>query len=374
VSCTTGLFTEVNVWDAGLSNPALLFSNSAVTVKRPNSAYSYPAAFAKLPTSRAALEVCLNAAPLNGNWLSFGLTKTGLENESSDGLGRTVNSWGIADDRAPAAGSEMPLVAANAERLSRLPRKLRSCDVLLGFVDVTAGWFEVRLNQTEFVHRFTIPPGAKEDYWFGMTLASDHQVSVISANPPAAAPAPVPAPVPKPAPKPAPAPVPRPPSPDDESCLYDPVYVPNNGPPPAPRQSTPITTQQPPLTPRGATPAYLTAFRHRCFEISQQAAHAPARKEWMTRRDELKQQSTAAQQADDKDWALIASTGIAVTAHDSLSGTLLLTEEACGTLPTRHAALKKEMETKCAELTAAGDFVSLKDLAAELTNLSKLKV
>jgi hypothetical protein len=353
----------VNVWDAGLSNPALLFNNSNVTVKRPNSASSYPAAFAKLPASRAVLEVCLNAAPFGSNWLSFGLTKTGLENESSDGLGRTVNSWGLADDRAPAAGSEMPLVAANAERLSRLPRKLRSGDVLLGFVDVTAGWFEVRLNQTEFAYRFTIPPGAKEDYWFGMTLASDHQVSVISANPPAAVPAPVPAHVPKPAPKPAPAPVPRPSSPDDESCLYDPVYVPPNGPPPAP-----------PLTPGGATPAYLTAFRHRCFEISQQAAHAPARKEWMTRRDELKQQSTAAQQADDKDWALIASTGIAITAHDSLSGTLLLTEEACGTLPARHAALKKEMETKCAKLAAAGDFVALKDLAAELTNLSKLRV
>jgi hypothetical protein len=120
-----------------------------------------------------------------------------MKKDGSNGLGLTANSWGLADDRSATAVGEMPVVAASAALAGRLSRKLRQGDVLLGFVDVAAGWFEVRLNQTEFVHRFTIPPGTKEDYWFGMTLANDHQATIVSAAPATPAPAAVPAPMPQ---------------------------------------------------------------------------------------------------------------------------------------------------------------------------------
>jgi hypothetical protein len=120
-----------------------------------------------------------------------------MDRESSDGLGRTTDTWGLADERSYAAGNEMPQVLANAERKARLPRKFKAGDVLLGFVDVTAGWFEVRLNQTEYVHRFTIPPGTKEDYWFGVTLADNHQATVVTTGPPPPPPTPAPTPMPQ---------------------------------------------------------------------------------------------------------------------------------------------------------------------------------
>jgi hypothetical protein len=192
-----GLFAECQGWATDISDSALVFSNSNTTAKRPNSASCFPAAFAKLPGPRAFIEICLNAAPFGSNWLSFGLTKRGMDRESSDGLGRTTDTWGIADERSYAAGNEMPQVLANTDRKARLPRKFKAGDVLLGFVDVTAGWFEVRLNQTEFVHRFTIPPGAKEDYWFGVTLADNHQVTVVTTGPPPPLPTPAPTPMPQ---------------------------------------------------------------------------------------------------------------------------------------------------------------------------------
>jgi hypothetical protein len=136
-------------------------------------------------------------AAAGSNLLTFGLARRGMKKDGSNGVGLTANSWGLADDRSATAVGEMPVVAASASLAGRLSRKLREGDVLLGFVDVAAGWFEVRLNQMEFVHRFTIPPGAKEDYWFGMTLANDHQATIVSAAPATPAPAAAPAPMPQ---------------------------------------------------------------------------------------------------------------------------------------------------------------------------------
>jgi hypothetical protein len=102
--------------------------------------------------------------------------------DSSDGMGRTTNSWGIADERSTTSNA-MPVAAASKTTVSTLPRKLKEGDVLAGEVDLAAGWFEVRLNQSEFSHRFTIPVGSKEDYWFGMTFANDHQATILTPPP-----------------------------------------------------------------------------------------------------------------------------------------------------------------------------------------------
>jgi hypothetical protein len=195
------MFTESQAWSPDISNNALTFSNSNTTALRAGGVSCYPAAFARLPASLASVEVRLNAAPIGANWLSFGLTQRGMEPQGTEGIGHKTNSWGIAEDRAAGKEGVLPVVMANRIEMGRLPRKLKRGDVLLGFANVIAGWFEVRLNQTEFVHRFTIPPGTKEDYWFGMTFASDHQAMIVSAAPAPVVPVPTPVPVPAPMPQ-----------------------------------------------------------------------------------------------------------------------------------------------------------------------------
>jgi hypothetical protein len=120
------------------------------------------------------------------NWLTFGLTKTGFATTNSDGFGREPSSWGFADERGNSG--TMAFVADCKSRGADLPRKFREGDILTAEVDTDAGWCELRLNQTEFTHRFTIPTGSKSDYWFGMTFANDHRATIFddSGSSPAA--------------------------------------------------------------------------------------------------------------------------------------------------------------------------------------------
>jgi hypothetical protein len=139
----------------------------------------YPAAFSKLPSEHAKFVVTLNTGTAKSNWVSFGLAKRGMKKDSSDGMGRTEDTWGIADDRSSTSNA---VVSACKSNVGTLPRKLKDGDVLSGEANVAAGWFEVRLNQSEFSHRFTIPVGSKEDYWFGMTFANDHQATILPSG------------------------------------------------------------------------------------------------------------------------------------------------------------------------------------------------
>jgi hypothetical protein len=163
-----------------ISNPSLSFSNGNKSAMRVGNVSSYPAAFARLTGERCSFHVTVDEAPLSSNWLTFGITKKGMAISASDGMGCTQGSWGIQDDRSDA--SLVPIVLAERTECAALPRKLRAGDCLSAEVDTIAGWFEVRLNQSEFSHRFTIPVGSKEDYWFGMTFANDHQVTVVAGG------------------------------------------------------------------------------------------------------------------------------------------------------------------------------------------------
>jgi hypothetical protein len=149
---------------------------------RPGGASSYPAAFARLTAELCTFNVRIDAAKLDCNWLTFGIAKQGMAKSSSDGFGRTANTWGIVDDRNSASTASMAFLAADKTTLGSLPRKLREGDLLTAEANTSAGWCEVRLNQTEFKHRFTIPAGRKEDYWFGMTFANDHQVTILPGD------------------------------------------------------------------------------------------------------------------------------------------------------------------------------------------------
>jgi hypothetical protein len=153
----------------------LAFTNNNTTVHRPGSVSCYPCAFAPLTANRCSFTVTLDSIPQNGNWLTFGISKKGMKSSYSDGFGRTVDSWGVAQD----SSASLPVVVASAAKITSMARKLRERDVLSAQADVAEGWCEVRLNQTEFVHRFTIPTGTKDAYQFGVSLATDHKVSVL---------------------------------------------------------------------------------------------------------------------------------------------------------------------------------------------------
>ena len=53
--------------------------------------------------------------------------------------------------------------------------------MLTAEANTSAGWCEVRLNETEFKHRFSIPTGAHEGYVFGVSFSNDAKVCILPA-------------------------------------------------------------------------------------------------------------------------------------------------------------------------------------------------
>jgi hypothetical protein len=168
----------VQDWATAISDSALSFTKLNSTVHRKGSVSCYPGAFAMLPAAHCSFRVKLEAAPRGNNWVSFGLTKKGMASSSTDGLGQSSNSWGLSDNR-DLGNNDIPEVYASGVSVNKLPRKLQDGDILCAEVNVTAGWCEIRFNDNQFKHRFTIPVGSKEDYWFGMTFANDHMVAIL---------------------------------------------------------------------------------------------------------------------------------------------------------------------------------------------------
>eukprot|EP00599_Poterioochromonas_sp_BG-1_P005830 CAMPEP_0173149516 /NCGR_PEP_ID=MMETSP1105-20130129/10372_1 /TAXON_ID=2985 /ORGANISM="Ochromonas sp., Strain BG-1" /LENGTH=683 /DNA_ID=CAMNT_0014064397 /DNA_START=689 /DNA_END=2740 /DNA_ORIENTATION=- len=164
-------------WCRTASNPDLTYTNSNTTVERVGSVSCYPAAFCKLTADKCMFRVVVDAAPKSSNWLTFGVARKGMANASSDGVGRTANTWGISDDRS--SSSNHTIVASCGTEVGQF-RKLRAGDTLSASIDTIEGWCEVSVNEDEFIHRFTIPIGTAEDYYFAMSFANDHRVTIVS--------------------------------------------------------------------------------------------------------------------------------------------------------------------------------------------------
>lgn len=165
-------------WHRSSSNPDLTFSNNDTAVERAGSISCYPAAFARLVADRTSFVVVVEAAPLSSNWLTFGLSKVdAIANSSSDGVGRSRNTWGLSDDRSSLTSKA--ILSACGTEVGNF-RKLKVGDTLSALVDTGEGWCEVSVNDQEFSHRFKIPIGNSSDYCFAMTFANDHKVSIMS--------------------------------------------------------------------------------------------------------------------------------------------------------------------------------------------------
>lgn len=165
------------VFNRSTSNTELAYSNNDMSVQRPGSASCYPAAFADLTNDRCMFRVRIDEAPRSSNWLTFGVAKRGMANSSSDGVGRTANTWGLSDDRS--STSSRTSVSSSGTELAQF-RKLQQGDVLTAIVDVREGWVEVSINENEASHAIPIPPGTSDEYVFAMTFANDHRVTIIS--------------------------------------------------------------------------------------------------------------------------------------------------------------------------------------------------
>lgn len=163
-------------WCRRISNTDLTYSNDNTTVERVGSVSCYPAAFASLVAEHCSFKVVLDVAPKSSNWITFGLARKGMPSSSSDGVGRTAQSWGLSDDRS--SSSSHCILAASGQECGTF-RKLKAGDVLSAMVLLNECLCEVAVNENELVHRFTIPPGTVDDFYFAMTFANDHRVSIL---------------------------------------------------------------------------------------------------------------------------------------------------------------------------------------------------
>lgn len=80
-------------WDPSLSNSNLEFTEDNLTCRRPGSASCYPAAFASFPANKCSFSVSLSETLSTTNWLTIGVCTSGFATSSSDGFGRSSNSW-----------------------------------------------------------------------------------------------------------------------------------------------------------------------------------------------------------------------------------------------------------------------------------------
>ena len=83
----------VTHWDVNISNNNLEYTDENTSCRRPGSNSCYPAAFAQVPGLRSSFSVTLLETLSTTNWLTIGLCAAGFATQSSDGFGRTVNSW-----------------------------------------------------------------------------------------------------------------------------------------------------------------------------------------------------------------------------------------------------------------------------------------
>lgn len=164
-------------WDLAQSCDNLTYTENGTSCKRVGSVSCYPAAFANVPADRSAFFVRLDEAQQSCNWLSFGVAKKGaVRNQSSDGIGRSSNSWGIANDRNRLT-NETRVVASGSNAGTFRP--LQEGDVLEAFIDTAAGYCDIKVNENELEHRFDIPVGSADEYVFAMSFANDHRVTII---------------------------------------------------------------------------------------------------------------------------------------------------------------------------------------------------
>jgi len=124
----------------------------------------------------SVFSVVLTEAGELQNSLSIGVCKSGFAVASSDGFGRTSNSWGIMDNRNNA--SEMASFSGNREATVPAPKKFAVGDRITVTLDLDASTATFAINGGDYGHVFSGVVGNPADFWFGATFANDHTLAV----------------------------------------------------------------------------------------------------------------------------------------------------------------------------------------------------
>jgi len=168
----------IQVWDVPLSNNVLEFAENNATARRPGCRSCYPAAFAKILTSKCVFSVRLEQGSGKNNWQTIGICKRGFGSANTDGFGRTVDSWGLADDRSK--DSDNLFFAGSGKVVKKWNRKLREGDIVTVTCDLDKGVATIDVNGEVNV-AFRGITGTPQEYYMGATFANDHKLRILSA-------------------------------------------------------------------------------------------------------------------------------------------------------------------------------------------------
>lgn len=188
-----GAYLASTVFNVAISDENLRFSDYGLTVERPGSVSCYPAAFADLMADHAFMTVEIVSSNSSTNFFTFGLamqtegssnTITVMAKTNSDGVGRSPDTWGIADDRGKS--TETATFAASGFQLGFMPRKLKTGDRITAIVNTQQGWLIITVTndnsheEERFEQRFAIPQGSSSMYRWALTLANDFKVKIVT--------------------------------------------------------------------------------------------------------------------------------------------------------------------------------------------------
>lgn len=168
----------VDEWNRSISNPDLTYTNDNKSVRRDGSVSCYPACLAILPDLNSSITVVIDEAHVSSNWLTFGLVTNNFPTSSSDGIGRTHDTWGLSNDRSN--DNFKTYVFSSGSEVNRIP-KFEVGDILKGVVDIQNETFDIFVNDVH-IYQFTIPNLPIDNFRFGMTFANNHKVTIINSN------------------------------------------------------------------------------------------------------------------------------------------------------------------------------------------------
>jgi hypothetical protein len=166
---------DLTKWDLNISNSDLTYTNDGRTVERIDCTTPYPACFTKLIDNRSYISIIIETDSTH-NYTTFGVVKKGFPTSCNRGVGKALNSWGIIDD----GSNGRSIIYENGRGLFEFDQ-LEIGDIISGKVDILEEYFELYINKI-LIHKFTINFNALEDYYFAMTIADDHRVSIIDVE------------------------------------------------------------------------------------------------------------------------------------------------------------------------------------------------
>lgn len=190
VKVQTKMYTEMGedvnvstqVWDRTDSYQSLEYSNNNRSVKRPGNLSSYPAAFCKMNPGNSVnvFTVKLTEANSTSNTISIGIAKVEngtltFPNSGSDGVGRTLNSFGYFNDRSHSDAA----LYFNGKLEDNL-RSLVLGDEVTVVYDNRFGVCTFCLNENEYRKEVNVGIGV---WVFVVTLATEHQLTIIPPRP-----------------------------------------------------------------------------------------------------------------------------------------------------------------------------------------------